>query len=49
MKKQYMKPAMRVVKIQQQHIICTSSGVQSLSNDEGFIFNIDSPLTLDDV
>ena len=26
MKKQYEKPAMRVVKIQQQHIICTSPG-----------------------
>ena len=24
MKKQYMKPAMRVVRIQQQHIICSS-------------------------
>ena len=26
MKKQYMKPAMRVVKMQQRHIICTSPG-----------------------
>ncbi len=26
MKKQYMKPTMRVVKIQQQQIICTSPG-----------------------
>ena len=34
MKKQYMKPAMSVVKIQQQHIICSSpfdqQGGQSL-------------------
>ena len=26
MKREYMKPAMRVVKLQQQHIICTSPG-----------------------
>ena len=26
MKRQYEKPTMRVVKIQQQHIICTSPG-----------------------
>lgn len=26
MKKQYEKPSMRVVRIQQQHIICTSPG-----------------------
>lgn len=26
MKRQYEKPAMRVVRIQQQHIICTSPG-----------------------
>jgi hypothetical protein len=26
MKKEYMIPAMRVVKIQQRHIICTSTG-----------------------
>jgi hypothetical protein len=26
MKKEYMIPAMRVVRIQQQHIICTSPG-----------------------
>ena len=26
MKKEYMKPAMRVVKMQQRHIICTSPG-----------------------
>lgn len=25
-KKQYMKPAMRVVRIQKRHIICTSPG-----------------------
>ena len=29
MKKQYNKPAMRVVKMQQRHIICTSPGSQS--------------------
>ena len=29
MKKEYMKPAMRVVKIQQQHIICSSPGDQA--------------------
>ena len=28
MKKEYMKPAMRVVKIQRQHIICSSPGDQ---------------------
>jgi hypothetical protein len=28
MKKQYNKPAMRVVKIQRQHIICSSPGDQ---------------------
>ena len=39
MKKQYMKPAMRVVKMQQRHIICTSPGgndsksMQIYSND----------------
>ena len=26
MKKQYMKPSMTVVRLQQQHIICTSPG-----------------------
>ena len=26
MKREYMKPAMRVVKLQHQHIICTSPG-----------------------
>ena len=29
MKKQYNKPAMRVVKIQQHHIICSSPGGQT--------------------
>ena len=29
MKKQYNKPAMRVVKMQQRHIICTSPGDQA--------------------
>ena len=29
MKKQYNKPAMRVVKMQQRHIICTSPGEQA--------------------
>ena len=29
MKKEYTKPAMRVVKMQQRHIICTSPGSQS--------------------
>lgn len=28
MKREYMKPAMRVVRIQHQHIICTSPGSQ---------------------
>lgn len=39
MKKQYMKPIMRVVKIQQQHIICSSPynqlGSQSLQMRSG--------------
>ena len=40
MKKQYNKPAMRVVKMQQRHIICTSpnnynnQSMQIYSNDE---------------
>jgi len=29
MKKVYMKPTMQVVKIQQQHIICSSPGDQT--------------------
>ena len=29
MKKEYMKPAMRVVKTQQHHIICSSPGSQT--------------------
>ena len=29
MKKEYMKPAMRVVKTQQHHIICSSPGNQT--------------------
>ena len=40
MKKQYNKPAMRVVKIQQQHIICNSPGNQtSIPKQEGVIDN----------
>ena len=51
MKKQYMKPAMQVVKIQQTQIICISSpGAKGLggSNPENFIFDHDS-LDDDDV
>ena len=29
MKKEYMKPAMRVVKTQQHHILCSSPGSQT--------------------
>ena len=32
MKKEYMKPAMRVVKMQQRHIICTSPNNYSGQN-----------------
>ena len=42
MKKEYMKPAMRVVKTQQQHIICSSPGGQegrSIPMPEGTIDN----------
>ena len=40
MKKEYMKPAMRVVKIQRQHIICSSPGNQnSIPIPEGEINN----------
>jgi len=38
MKKNYQKPAMQAVRIQQHGIICTSPGVSSLSNEEGFDF-----------
>lgn len=49
MKKEYLKPAMQVVKIQQQQIICTSSpGAQSLTGTDGFIL-IDDGLNEDDV
>ena len=47
MKRMYMKPVMQVVKIQQQGIICTSSGVMLLNNSEGFTLSDD--LTEDDV
>ena len=30
MKKEYMKPSMEVVMIQQQHIICSSPGNQNI-------------------
>ena len=39
MKKNYQKPAMLAVKIQQQHIICGSKGAKSLNNSEGFFMN----------
>ena len=40
MKKQYNKPALRVVKIQQQHIICNSPGNQTrIPKQEGEIDN----------
>lgn len=51
MKKQYMKPAMQVVKIQQTQIICISSlGAKGLggSNPENFSFDHDG-LDDDDV
>ena len=35
-KKEYMKPAMRVVQLRQQHIICASNGyVRGVSNSDG--------------
>ena len=37
MKKEYIKPLMKVVTIQQSKMICSSPGVESLSvGDEGF-------------
>ena len=37
MKKEYMKPTMQVVKLQQTHIICSSSNraAKSITNGEG--------------
>lgn len=34
-KKVYEKPTMRVVKIQQQHIVCSSPGVPTLNGTPG--------------
>ncbi len=48
-KKEYQKPAMQVVRILQHSIICTSPGVQSLDNPDGFNFDPNVPLTGDDV
>ena len=39
MKRQYIKPAMQVVKIQQHGIICTSTGAKSLNSTDGFDFD----------
>ena len=36
MKREYIKPAMQAVKIQQQHIICYSQGAKSLGNNDYF-------------
>ena len=42
MKKEYMKPAMQVVEIRQQHIICASHGAKSFGDSsEEFIFDPD--------
>lgn len=38
MMKNYQKPTMRVVRIQQTHIICTSERVRSIGGDDGFEF-----------
>ena len=46
MKKTYMKPAMQVVEIQQQGIICTSWGANSLNSEE---FTLTDDLDEDDV
>ena len=39
MKKNYMKPTMRVVKIQQQQIICTSPLNSILADDQDWIWD----------
>lgn len=36
MKKQYMKPTMRVVKIQQTQMLCGSPKITSISGSDGF-------------
>lgn len=36
MKKEYSKPQMEVVTIQQTQMLCSSPGASSLSNSEGF-------------
>ena len=36
MKKTYIMPAMQVLKIQQQGLICASPGVKSLISPDGF-------------
>ena len=40
-KKEYVKPSMKVVKIQQTQMICTSPGVRSVNNDEGIDWKTD--------
>ena len=35
MKKEYMKPGMRIVKIKPQHIICTSGATLQMYRDSG--------------
>ena len=48
MKKEYQKPAMQVVKIQQHGMLCTSGpGANSLNSTDGFTLYND--LTEDDV
>ena len=36
MKKNYVEPAMRAVKLQQRRMLCDSGGAKSLNNSEGF-------------
>ena len=47
-KKEYQKPALQVVKIQEHGIICTSPGAKSLKNDDGLKLSED-PLDEDDL
>ena len=39
MRKEYIKPAMQVVKLQHQGIICTSPGSSSVTSVDGGVFD----------
>ena len=40
-KKEYVKPSMKVIKIQHSQMLCSSPGVRSVSNDEDFNWKTD--------